>query len=245
MQLTFEKDGPAVARVADDKKVKVYVASGDGQETMEFAEKIEPVPYKRKNQRVGVYVVGAAGSGKSRFIAQCIKAMPKKKVLLFTTARDLDPVFDMDRVHKVDYMEDKETLYTLVPEDLAETICIFDDFDASMDPKVNKFMIMLINSVLENGRKLDIDVFAVSHNPRDYNRTRTLIMECDTFVVFPQTNRTATLKFLKEYYDDDKEFLSMIKNLKDGDKEGQFTYAYLRKNVPRYMVSNKSVRLLA
>tara|TARA_R110002072_G_scaffold67816_5_gene165884 strand:+ start:1408 stop:2157 length:750 start_codon:yes stop_codon:yes gene_type:complete len=239
--LTTEKNGPPIAKVKGAPvKTKIYVKDGPGPATFDSSG-LQLIPYTLKGQRVAVYIVGAAGSGKSVWIANAIKTLPKKKTLLFTTASELDPAFDEERVHMVDYMNDPAALNDFYIEALQDTICIFDDFDNSTNPQVNTKMQSIIRTVLENGRKLNIDVFVVSHNPRDYNRTRTLILECSTFVVFPQTNRAASLRFLKEYFDDDKRFLESIKRLSDG---GRFTWVALHKSVPRYMVSEKSARLL-
>tara|TARA_R110002072_G_scaffold253850_1_gene412629 strand:+ start:1045 stop:1806 length:762 start_codon:yes stop_codon:yes gene_type:complete len=243
--LTTVKDGPPIAKVKGSKGLggattKLYVADGPGPTSFE-ASGLQLVPYTMKGQRVAVYIVGAAGSGKSVWIANAIKAMPKKQTLLFTTASELDPAFDKDKVVQIDYMADPEILNTFNIDDLQDSICIFDDFDNSTNPKINAQMQAIIRTVLENGRKLQIDVFVVSHNPRDYNRTRTLILECSTFVVFPQTNRAATLRFLREYFDDDRRFLERVKRISDG---GRFTWVALHKSVPRYMVTEKSATLL-
>ena len=243
--LTTEKTGPPIAKVKGSKAVagattKLYVADGPGPTTFESSG-LQYVPYVLKGQRVAVYIVGAAGSGKSVWIANAVKSLPAKETFLFTTASDLDPAFDDDRVTLVDYMSDPSVLDDFSIDDLADSICIFDDFDNSTNSAINAKMQAIIRTVLENGRKLKIDVFVVSHNPRDYQRTRTLILECSTFVVFPQTNRAATMRFLKEYFDDDKRFLERVKRVADG---GRFTWVALHKAVPRYMVTEKSASLL-
>lgn len=263
MSLTLTKSqstGPPIARFVDDKKQKIYVEETgavmlrpDGgvvepdhsqhKRVMVFPDQeLQFIPYKAKNQRNAIYVVGASGSGKSTFIANAIKTQPKKDTFLFTTASDLDPALEKIKgLTKINYMGNKDKLLEVRVEDLEDSICIFDDHDNSTDRDVNLFMQRLVNSILENGRKLKIDLYVVSHNPRDFMRTRTLILECDTYVLFPQTNRVATKNFMKEYYDDDKVFLNKIKNLNDG---GRFTFAAFHKNVPRYMVTKHSVQLL-
>lgn len=259
MSLTMEKNGPAIAFVKEDKSKKVYVADApatmptvggsiftppkhEGERAIIFKDELQPIPYRMKGQRSAVYVVGASGSGKSTFIANCIKTQPKKDVYLFTTATDMDPALEkIKRLKKVNYMKAKENIKYVTVDDLKDSICIFDDHDNSTDREINRILQTLVNSILENGRKLKIDMYVVSHNPRDFLRTRTLILECDSFVVFPQTNRVATVRFLKEYFDDDKNFLQKMKFLNDG---GRFTFAMFHKNVPRYMVTKHSVQLL-
>ena len=220
MSLTFQKEtkgvkneGP-IAFFKEDRKKKIYVTPAvasmpDAQghfapidhtaekRVMVFKDELQPVPFTMKGQRSAVYVVGASGSGKSTFIANAIKASGRgKDVYLFTTATDLDPALaKLKKINKVDYVNDPEALKEIHVDDLAESICIFDDHDNSTNRAVNSTMQRLVNAILENGRKLKIDLYVVSHNPRDFLRTRTLILECDSYVVFPQTNRIATDRF--------------------------------------------------
>ena len=256
--LSFEKSGPPIAaiknnkRTSDGRKIKmrkVYVTDDDSaldESVLTFDSPVIPIPYKMEGQRSAIYVMGASGSGKSTYIKNSIVASKPgdRRILLFTTADDLDPVFEdaFENFKKVNYMKDVDSLYTLTVEDLKDCLCIFDDFDCSTDVNVNAFMVRLVKSVLENGRKLNISLYCVSHNPRDFIRTRTIILECDTFVCFPQTNRSSVLNFLKIYFDDNKDFLDMVKNTRDN---GRFTFCTLHRNVPRYMITHKSIRLLA
>ena len=242
MHLTTKECGPCVAECGD-KQIYVDERSEDlDTDVMYTTEPIQPIPYMLKGQRTAVYVVGASGSGKSTFIANMLATMPKKKKrYLFSVQEAMDPAFPKS-VKKVKYAKELATFLTLSPEELKDSICIFDDHDTSTDKDVNKAAAALLHSLLENGRKLNIDLFVVSHNPRDFNRTRTMILECDTFVLFPQTNRTAVTKFLREYFEDDKDFLATVKAVNDG---GRFSFVTLHKNVPRYMLTTHSARLLA
>lgn len=237
--ITTVSDGPPIARAKGNKKLKLYISDGPGPESYESSG-LQCIPYATSGQRVAVFVVGASGSGKSTWISQAIKTMKHKDVILFTTAEDLDPAYGK-RVIKIDYMNDPSIIEDFDITELEESICIFDDFDNSTNSAVNSAMGRIIKTVLENGRKLKVDVFVVSHNPRDYMRTRTLILQCQTYVLFPQTNRNASMKFLKEYFDDDRDFLTNVKRLTDG---GRFTWVALHKNAPRYMLTERSAHLL-
>jgi hypothetical protein len=241
MHLTTKECGPCVAECGD-KQIYVDERSEDlDTDVMYTTEPIQPIPYMLKGQRTAVYVVGASGSGKSTFIANMLATMPKKKKrYLFSVQEAKDPAFPAS-IKKVNYMKHKALFSTLEAEDLKNSICIFDDHDLSTDKSVNATAAALLNSLLENGRKLNIDLFVVSHNPRDFLRTRTMILECDTYVLFPQTNRTAVARFLKEYFDDDKDFLATVKSIDDA---GRFSFVCLHKNVPRLMTTAKSIRLL-
>ena len=99
----------------DGDPVRVYVDENpvSKDETMVFDGKgqMEYVPIRRKNQRCCFYVSGNSGSGKSTWIANCLKKLmrmsPNKERWLFSSIVDYDPVY-MDRsgnqiLKKVDY----------------------------------------------------------------------------------------------------------------------------------------------
>ena len=242
MHLTTRECSCPIAQLSDGTKVYVDERSDElDTDVMYTTVPVQPIPYRLGGQRTAVYVVGASGSGKSTFIANMLATMPKKKKrYLFSVQEAKDPAFP-DSVKKIKYMENPGAFASLKPEDLKDSICIFDDHDTSTNKAANATAAGLLNALLENGRKLKIDLFVVSHNPRDFMRTRTMILECDTYVLFPQTNRTAVSRFLKEYFDDDKEFLRTVRNVDDA---GRFSFVTLHKNVPRLMTTARSIRLL-
>lgn len=196
-------------------KTKVYVDDFvDHDEVMKFdlAEgRMEYVPVIDKNQRCCFYVTGSSGSGKSTWISDCLKKLikvhKKKETWLFSSILDYDPVY-MDKgermLKKVDY--DKVPLEDIIPNDLITykdgvsqgCIAVFDDYDGNAK---GKKLQPLVNQVLKEGRKLGEDVFLVSHQPRDYMRTREIINQATTFVCFPATNKQAMLGLAKAYWD--------------------------------------------
>ena len=218
----WTEDGPDRVHVATwvperGEKVKVYVSEYPVHEdsTMIFKDgHMEYEPVRRKNQRCCYYVSGNSGSGKSTWISNCLKKLirksPKKETWLFSSIEDYDPVYmraGKPMLHKVDY--DKVPLGQLKPTDLITKkdgksqgcIAVFDDYDGN---DAGKELQPLLVQCLREGRKLGQDIFMVSHNARDFLRTRDAICQATTFVTFPAQNRIAMLNLAGAYWDMDK-----------------------------------------
>ena len=80
-------------------------------------------------------------------------------------------------------------------------IAVFDDYDGNA---AGKELQPLLIQCLKEGRKLGQDIFMVSHNARDFLRTRDAICQASTFVCFPAQNRIAMLRLAEHYWDMDK-----------------------------------------
>lgn len=220
----YTEDGEGRVHVAtwipeDGEPTHVYVdenpVSKDSTMVFKGAGCMEYVPVRRKNQRCCYYVSGNSGSGKSTWIAKCLKKLikksPGKETWLFSSIQDYDPVYMTNgqrMLHKVDY--DKVPLHTLKPTDLVTKkggrskgcIAVFDDYDGN---DAGKTLQPLLVQCLREGRKLGQDIFMVSHNARDFLRTRDAICQATTFVTFPAQNRIAMLNLARAYWDMDKE----------------------------------------
>lgn len=220
----FTEDGPDRVHVAtwvpeDGDRVEIYVSENPVLEdkTMRFEGKgkMEYIPVRRKNQRCCYYVSGNSGSGKSTWIAECLKKLirksPEKETWLFSSIEDYDPVYMRNgepMLHKVKY--DKGFLHKIRPTDLVTKvngkskgcIAVFDDYDGN---EAGKQLQPLLVQCLREGRKLGQDIFMVSHNARDFLRTRDAICQATTFVTFPAQNRIAMLNLAGAYWDMDKE----------------------------------------
>ena len=204
-----EEGDPVRVYVDENPVLKDETMVFDGNGQMEY------IPIRRKNQRCCFYVSGNSGSGKSTWIANCLKKLirmsPNKERWLFSSIVDYDPVY-LDRggnpmLTKVDYAN--VPLASLTPLDLVTKvdgrsqgcIAVFDDYDGNA---AGKELQPLLIQCLKEGRKLGQDIFMVSHNARDFLRTRDAICQASTFVCFPAQNRIAMLRLAEHYWDMDK-----------------------------------------
>lgn len=210
-------------------------------------EHVQMLAHILSNQRFSAYVSGASGSGKSVAIADMLRMLKKdpktrhKPIYLFSAVTEFsDPAYAGLDIKHVGY-EKKELLLQLTVDHLKESITLWDDYNQSQDEEVNKYMLRLLTNVLELGRKMEIDAIVVNHNTRDFGKTRAVIFECDTYVLFPATNRNASLKFLREYGDMSKLELEWVRTL----DEGRFTRLVIRKAIPRLAMSRQRIIILS
>lgn len=161
------------------------------------------IPLPNIIDRENMYVAGPQKSGKSYFAAEyCrnfLKIFPEKDCVLFTKIPhdvSIDAVADEfpGRVKKflIEGEEGKALLDNPVnvKKELQNALVIFDDIEASSNPKVTKYMHLLRDDVMKNGRDqseqgLDTYTLVTNHQITDYQKTRDVIFESSCIVIFP------------------------------------------------------------
>lgn len=180
-------------------------------------------PEHDKDQNFRIVVCAPSGSGKSTWVKNFIidyrKKYPKKLVLLFSR-HDSDPSIDAANPTRVKITEadlinclrNGEPLFK--NENLSNTLCIFDDTFSAESKIMTNYYYMLASDLVQNGRKLGIDIIFVLHNT-DYSKTRFLFSEATHFVFFLRSGSTAMYNRLLEQYIGikDKKILKKLFNL--------------------------------
>lgn len=238
--------------LAQNKEEKiVYVPKkGVGETELNSENKLDPFPYLdlKNKQRSSIFISGISGSGKSTIskllIDGYLKLLGNKtRILLFTQTEELDPVFEEFNNEKFNFVHvciKTDPMYSfLTPEILKNSITVFDDYE-NLEKNLQGFTMTLIKDILERGRKLNIQTILINHQTQNYNKTRALIFECDTYVLFPNSNKNSVKKFLLSYGDvDKKEVDSLIE-----EAMNQFDFLLFRKSVPRYIMTKHKVKLI-
>jgi hypothetical protein len=206
------------------------------------------IPYfdRKNNQRSAVFISGPSGVGKSTFAANLVKTyremlkQPKRKVVLFKGSIEPDMAFDgMKNFFDVPFSD--KYYPSITTEHLRECIVIFDDY-TSLKGNMFKHTIGLIEDILERSRKMDIQVIIISHLTQDYNKTRKILLECDTYVVFPSGNPKGVEKFLTSSYNEiDKD---VAKDIVENKCDNAFSWLAVHKSVPRYCLTQNEIMLL-
>ena len=251
-----DSSDPPIALVHRDGKTrKVYVtwdksntSATDHIDLRDTDATAEPLPFKPTGQRFAAYVAGMSGSGKSTQIARLVKQLKKsmdaegkKRAFIFSAVTQIeDPALEGVGAVHLKY-ENKEALLQLKPEHLANSILLFDDAFSGQDVEIARFMRGLLKSCLQLGRKMNINILTVSHQIMEWNKTRDTIFESSHFVLFPVSNRNASLRFIKSYLDPTKAELDEIRRL----DEGRYTSITVHKGSPRYWISSKQIRMLS
>lgn len=218
------------------------------------------IPYldEKSKQRSAIFISGISGSGKSTVCKEILDNVKPKRILLFTTASNLDPVYEAYQKEdekffyecqkkKKEYtpkfiqinLKQDECLELLTVQNLANSTCIFDDFQI-LDKKRYAVVESLLNDCLENGRKLNIRVITIVHQSQNYNKTRNIIFESDTFVLFPWTNQNAVKKFLTSYGDMSKDEIEKAIS----ESSEKFDRLIYHKSYPRYIQTKNKIYLL-
>lgn len=162
------------------------------------------VPLPNIVDRENVYIAGPMKCGKSFYAAEYIRnfltIFEHKDCIIFTKIpRDLniDKVSEEfpGRVRRfmIEGPEGDELLKNPVnvKKELRDCLVVFDDIEASSNPKMTKYMQLLRDDVMKNGRDqsergLDTYTIVTNHQITDYQRTRDTLFEASCIVVFPR-----------------------------------------------------------
>lgn len=202
-------------------------------------QKFIPIPNPNLERTI-TYIFGPSGSGKSYMTAMLVKQFrklnPNSEVYLFSKLTD-DKVLDEQQVKRIDINTLKDE-----PIDVAEipegSLCIMDDCDCIEDKKVNEEIQKLQNSILQVGRHHKISLIITSHLGSDYKRSRVVLSEMHSCVVYPSSGSFQQIKYILQHYMGmDNKQIQRIKGLKS-------RWALISRNYPIYVLSENEVFLV-
>jgi len=202
------------------------------------------LPSTDKDKRNCYYVAGASGSGKSWFakmIAQNYHKMyPDRPIYLISKLEHDDTIDDTDApIQRIDHKEFVDN-----PPDinkLSNSLVIFDDYDV-IQGKEGEAVHTLIDDIATMGRKHGddqgcISMLCLTHALTNYKKTRVLLNECDTIVVYPQNTNAKGLRYLLgTYFGLEKDDIRRLK------KMGR--YVVCSNRFPQYLLSGNRCELL-
>lgn len=221
------------------KKAKKKVAKSLGKELVIHDGILIPLPNMKSRQCI--YVTGPSGSGKSTYIAkyaEMYKNQHKNKnpVVLFSRL-DEDESLDYIKPTRIE-LTDELLSDPIEPEELTDTMTIFDDTDTIRDKKLLKEIDSLKDDLLQVGRHNNTHVVIVSHMMTNYKQSRAILNECHAIVFFPKSgNRYAINYVLTKYFGISKKDLEKIMDLPS-------RWVALYKNFPMYVLYEKGAYLL-
>lgn len=197
-----------------------------------------------------IYVVGAAGSGKSYWVSTYIinflkmKPLFKNRIYLFS-GKNEDEAFDKivdSKGNKIinrvkldkDFIEGEFRL-----EDLRESLLIFDDYDSFYkNKKLNDKLSEIIIQSLNIGRSLQIHVICTCHLPCKGAFTSDILNTAQAIVWF-RDMAPAKLNYLLENYT--KLSRPQIKDFEKIFDGRSFVYC---KTFPKVVISDKKIILV-
>ena len=195
-------------------------------------------PFIKSNH---IYVAGSSGCGKSYWIGEYLKLINKyqkgRDIFIFSDV-DEDPALDnLKNVHRIALDESllEEPIY---PDELRDSICIFDDIDSIQDKKLKDNIYTLMDSIYKRGRHENITCISTTHNITNYTRSRTAINESSMIVLFCKSGSTSGQKYiLDKYCGLDKKTINEILKLNT-------RYVQIHKNYPQFYAWDKGVKLI-
>lgn len=155
-----------------------------------------------------IFICGASGAGKSFLAKQICKLDAKKRpIILFSKVENDPSLIELEklktpkdgksRLIKI-RVENEMDLFNLpTEEELKDCICLFDDIDSLPDP-LAEFVQGYRDILLTTGRHKNITVISTSHQLFNWSKTRTLLNEAELIGLFPNSNKRASIAFLKD-----------------------------------------------
>lgn len=187
------------------------------------------------------FVAGPSGSGKSTYISKYAqeyqKIFPGKNVYVFSRLNEDEPIDDLDPI-RIE-INDELLEEPIDPNELDDSLVIFDDTDTIPDKQLNEAIRKLKNDLLETGRHCNVYVLISSHLMTNYKETRTILNECNSITFFPSAGSSHQITYcLKNYFGLSKDQINKIMSLPS-------RWVTIYKNFPQYVLYSKGIYLLS
>jgi len=178
------------------------------------------------NQISIFYITGAQGTGKSVLAAKLMKIYKRQNkgcpIYCVSECKQDDTIDDIitKKITPEDIRDDDLSFNDF--QDIAKeygSLCIlFDDIDSCSDVKkkgvsLKHLTYQLLNSLINNSRKYNINIIYTSHRPCEGAYSKTILNSCSNWIFFTQ-NITNNIKLcMKEYMGLSKKQQSLLLNL--------------------------------
>lgn len=194
------------------------------------------------NEKVNhIYICGPTGSGKSHYLSRYLKYIIKhckeKNIFLFS---DVDHDKELDKHKQIKRILLNEEVYEnpIKPEELADSVCVFDDIDSIPDKKIKSAVETLRDSLLKRGRHENIQVISTAHLLTDYRNTRVVLSESSQVCFFIKSGSSNGINYLlKKYIGLNNKQIEYIFNLPS-------RAVCIYKNYPQMVISDKEIYIL-
>lgn len=219
----------AIKNIQDATKAEIRIKGG----------KLIPLPNRDVVEKI--YVSAPSGAGKSTWCGNWIKEYKRmwrdNEFFVFSTIQEdkaLDK-YDPERVPlDLGLIQDP-----IDPEELADSVVVFDDVDALQNVQIRKYVCGLRDWLLECGRHYKTRMLCTSHLIMNYASTRRLLNEATAVVIFPKGGSSYHMKqYLQKYAGLEKRQIKRILKLPS-------RWVRLERTYPMYVMYEKGAYLLA
>lgn len=186
-------------------KTRGFVLRGGG--------KLQPLPNPKRVEKL--YICGISGSGKStyssKWIREYLKANKDGEFYVFSTVDEDAP---LDKLNPVRVDLDGLVDNPVSLEELRDSVCLFDDCATISDARLRKYVLNLMDHLLEVGRHYNITVVNTAHVILDYKNSRKILNEATSVTIFPKVgSNRLNKKYLENYAGFDSKQIAKIMNL--------------------------------
>ena len=200
--------------------------------------KLQPIP--RKDIVEKTYISAPSGAGKStwcgKYIGHFLKMFKDDELYVFSTIKE-DKVLDKHDPIRIT-LDESIINDPIAPEEIENSLCIFDDVDTIINPRVRASIVGLRDWLLEQGRHFNVRMLNTSHILMNYKKTQRLLNEATAVVFFPKASSAYHIKrYLKVYAGLDNKQIRKIMNLPS-------RWVALYRTYPMYVMYEKGVYLL-
>lgn len=213
-----------------DNKVNKEIVSNEGEYNI----------YPKRDDIL--YLIGATGSGKStsirKYLLEYMKLYPEvKKIFLFTDIETPDKVFEGLPITKIK-LDAQIYQNPIKPEELKNSVVIFDDVDSIQDKKIKNAIVELKGSCMKQGvSKEGITCIVTNHDACEGASTKHAITNARYIFIYPNGGTVGLEYLLKKKIGFSKEEYKKIASLRS-------RVVIIHKRAPFYVVHSNGVFLL-
>lgn len=161
-------------------------------------------------ERCCMFISGKSGSGKSYMSKNILKQFPDDMIkYLFSFVDEDESLEGIPNLHRIDMNTLIENPINDISE-LENSVCLFDDCNATEDKELKKVILDLQSKILEHSRHYFTNCICTTHLLCNHNQTRTLISESNQYCFFRNTPRHQKYRFMKEYLGFDDKTIKKI-----------------------------------
>lgn len=144
---------------------------------------------------------------------------------MFSSLSD-DPTLDkLKYLKRIKIKDEKFLSLDLTAEDFKDSLVIYDDTDTITNKRVVLKLLNLLSDILNCGRHNNVSLLYTSHILCDGHKTKHILSEAHTLVLYPLTASKKHLKYLLEtYLGFDKEDIQRLIDLDGRPKFIKKTY---------------------
>ena len=237
MYFSLQKVGRKIAKIKGGKNDGNYLYMSDtkGDNEIKITDgKLQPLPNRDIIEKV--YISAPSGAGKStyagKWVGEFTKMFKEDDIYLFSSITK-DKV--LDKYDPTRITLDNDLLNDPIePSEIPNSLVIFDDTDTIRDRTMRRYMEILRDWILEQGRHFEIRMLITSHLLSNYTATRRILNEATSVVVFPKSGSgTFHIKnFLKTYCGFDKDQIKKFLNLPS-------RWVAIYRSYPQYVIYEK------